>query len=296
MTSIIIVSYNTADYTKACVDSVRRYTRDVPYELIVVDNGSSDGSAEWLVGQEDVLCVLNHQNLGFPKGCNQGMALASGDELLLLNSDTLVTERWLPNLLAVLYSHESIGAVGPVSNNCSNFQQIEVSYQTIEEMQAFASNYNVSNPDKWHSWLWLVGFCLLMRRPVYKQLGGLDENFTPGNYEDDDYALRMRQAGWDLLLCEDTFIHHFGGQSFTKHDDPLQQEEKQKRFHELLARNADYLCDKYGMPHMDYKFMHGIPEEMAESLPQGASVFLLDCRLGFLLPVRPGRFQYIRLR
>ena len=77
-TSIVILSYNTLELTKTCIESIRAYTRDVPYEIIIVDNGSTDGSVKWLKRQKDLRCIFNEQNEGFPKGCNQGLAIACG--------------------------------------------------------------------------------------------------------------------------------------------------------------------------------------------------------------------------
>ena len=90
-TSIIILSYNTLDLLQLCIKSIREYTEEGTYEIVVVENGSKDGSAEWLKKQDDIKGVYNEENQGFPKGCNQGLEIATGTELLLLNSDTVVT-------------------------------------------------------------------------------------------------------------------------------------------------------------------------------------------------------------
>ena len=81
LTSIVILSWNTLDFTRECIESIRRFTKEGTYEIIVVDNASEDGSREWLREQTDVRLVENTKNEGFPKGCNQGMALALGTEI-----------------------------------------------------------------------------------------------------------------------------------------------------------------------------------------------------------------------
>ena len=208
LTSIIILSYNTLELTKMCLESIRAHTPE-HYELILVDNASTDGSLEYLREQQDVRLIENKENMGFPKGCNQGLAIAEGDSLLLLNSDTVVTENWLANLKTALYSSEKVGAVSCLANYVSNGQQIPVPYgQDMEAMQEFARGLNHSTPAKWEKRPHLVGFCYLFRRELYEAIGGLDERFTPGNFEDNDYSLRIMQQGYDLLLCKDTFIHH----------------------------------------------------------------------------------------
>ena len=137
-TSIIILTYNKLEYTKQCIESIREFTEKDSYELIVIDNNSTDETPKWLEEQEDIIAILNEDNKGFPKGCNQGMEIATGDNILLLNNDTVVTKNWLENLTTALYSDESVGAVGPVTNNCSNFQNIAVNYNNLEEMKVFA--------------------------------------------------------------------------------------------------------------------------------------------------------------
>ncbi|MEC0171901.1 glycosyltransferase [Paenibacillus graminis] len=236
-TSIIILTYNKLEYTVQCIESIRKYTKNESYEIIVVDNNSEDGTVKWLQEQNDIITILNKENLGFPGGCNAGIKLASGSEILLLNNDTIVTRNWLSNMLKALYSEESIGAVGCTTNNCSYRQQIPVSYSSIESMHDFAKEHNHSNAKFWNERLKLVGFCMLIKKKVVEEIGLLDERFFPGNYEDDDYSLRIRKAGYKLLLCKDTFIHHFGSVSFS--DDI-------NKFQDLMSSNAKKYEKKWG--------------------------------------------------
>lgn len=236
LTSIIILAYNQLVYTQMCIESIRKHTNEHEYEIIVIDNGSTDGTREWLNRQVDIQAIYNATNAGFPKGCNQGIAISRGD-ILLLNNDVIVTANWLEHLKAALYSDPTVGAVGPVTNNCSNYQAIPVSYNSLEEMQAFARNYNKSDPDRWEERLKLVGYCMFIKREVVAELGDLDERFTPGNYEDDDYSYRILLAGYKLLQCNDTFIHHFGSVSF---------KENRPKFSELLEINKRKFQEKWG--------------------------------------------------
>lgn len=254
-TSIIILNYNTIDYIQACVESIRAFTEAGRYEIIVVDNGSRDGSVEWLREQPDLKCIFNRENAGFPKGCNQGMAIATGTEIMLLNSDVIVTPRWHEQMIRVLYSGDDIGAVSCMANECSNFQTIPVPYKIldIEELLAFAERYNHSNPARWTLHFTLVGFCLMFRRHIYEEIGELDEMFTPGNYEDDDYCFRIMKAGYRLILCRDTFIHHYGSGTFVKKRTPEEEEEHRRRLTALLDRNFKYFQDKWKVRDRYYK-------------------------------------------
>ena len=90
-TSIIILTHNKLEYTQLCINSIRDFTEVGSYEIIIVDNNSTDGTVEWLSKQPDILSIFNSENLGFPKGCNQGIEASTGDNILLLNNDTIAT-------------------------------------------------------------------------------------------------------------------------------------------------------------------------------------------------------------
>lgn len=248
LTSIVILNKDLLAYTKQLIESIRQYTEKGSYEIIVVDNGSQDGSVEWLQQQDDVRLIANAENAGFPKGCNQGMEIAKGQEIMLLNNDTVVTTNWLANLRQALYSEPCIGAVGPVTNYCANLQKIEIPYPNennpaaMEAMQRFAAAYNKSDPHKWHKWMMLIGFCMLFKREVYEQIGGLDEAYSPGNFEDDDYSIRIRKAGYEILLCKDTFIHHFGSRTFAQCEG-----KEESKYNDYLVRNRAYFCQKWNL-------------------------------------------------
>ena len=214
-TSIVILTYNQLGYTKICIDSIRLYTMP-DYEIIVVDNASTDGTVEWLKEQKDITVIFNDANKGFPAGCNQGILKSKGDIIVLLNNDTIVTPRWLDNLLACLKSSDKIGAAGPATNFQSYYQTVSVDYThfNLKGIIAFADKFNHSNQALWKERLKLTGFCLAVKREVIDKIGMLDEMFSPGYAEDDDYGFRIIQAGYKNVFCGDTFIHHFGNISF----------------------------------------------------------------------------------
>ncbi|MFC0212897.1 glycosyltransferase [Paenibacillus chartarius] len=236
ITSIVIATFNKLEYTQQCIESIRRYTEYGTYEIIVVDNNSQDGTRAWLAQQNDIRTIYNDRNFGFPKACNQGIEIAKGD-ILLLNNDTVVTTNWLVNMRTALYSSENIGAVGTVTNNCSYYQAIAVNYSTIDEMQKFAAEFNHSDPRKWEERLKLIGYNMLIKASVVKEIGLLDELFSPGNFEDDDYGVRIRLAGYKLILCKDTFIHHIGSASWR---------EDMGKFNALLVENQQKFITKWG--------------------------------------------------
>lgn len=267
MTSIIILTYNNLDYTIQCIDSIRKYTETKCYELIIVDNKSIDGTIDWLHSHQNITVIFNNENLGFPKACNQGIEASNGDKILLLNNDTIVTENWLDNLVKCLESSEEIGAVGPVTNSSPYYQSIPVSYGTVDEMAEFAAAFNKSNPLLWEERQKLIGFCLLVKREVLDEVGVLDERYFPGNFEDDDLCCRIIKSGRKLMLCGDTFIHHYGGASFKKGGD----------LNSLVARNEEKFRGQWGFTsreHMDIHkeltaLIHREPEERFRLLEIG---------------------------
>lgn len=276
-TSIIILSYNNYTIIKDCIESVRRFTEAGSYEIIVVDNASKDTSVGWLKRQKGIKLIANKENKGFPAGCNQGIAVAEpGNDILLLNSDIVVTPNWLRNLRIALYSAENIGAVSCVTNRCPNFQQIQVNYRNYDELIAFAEKFNYSNSAAWELRPRLIGFCYLIKNQAYRQVGLLDEKFSPGNFEDDDYSLRLIMAGYRLLLCGDTFIHHYGSASFTKHHTPEEERERVKAFNELLAINQKKFIEKWQVTE-NYGCLHNVVFDVDLSKVSEVRIFVAGC-------------------
>jgi GT2 family glycosyltransferase len=218
--SVIVPTCNALDYTRLCVESLLTNT-DVRHELIFVDNGSTDGTPEYLQGlardHKRVRVILNGDNLGFARGCNLGLAAAHGRHLVLLNSDTVVTGDWLERLLKVAEANPRAGLVGPVTNNISGLQKLEsVGYdeESLAGLGEFAAAEASRHDGEIERTLRLTGMCLLIKRELLARIGGLDEIFGLGNYEDNDYCLRAHLAGYECLVARGAFIHHFGSRSF----------------------------------------------------------------------------------
>ncbi|HNR32156.1 MAG TPA: glycosyltransferase [Candidatus Hydrogenedentes bacterium] len=211
--SIIIPAFNQLEYCRQCVHSVLLNT-DLSYKLVLVDNGSTDGVSEFFDGVPGATVVHTGRNLGFAAGVNRGLEHAEG-HALLLNSDTLVSRGWLGRLERALRSADDIGMVGPRSNLVSGSQQIDgLEFTSMGEIDAFAAARAESHAGQVRDVARLVGFCLLIRDKVLAQVGGLDESYGIGNYEDDDYCVLVLRAGWRLCVAEDAFVFHYGGRTF----------------------------------------------------------------------------------
>ncbi|MCI0461984.1 MAG: glycosyltransferase family 2 protein, partial [Gemmataceae bacterium] len=220
LVSIILLCCDQVDYTRVCLESVWRHTPP-PYELILVDNGSRDDTPAVLAeaqrrpGPARVEVLRNGSNVGFAKGCNQALAQAHGHYLVFLNNDTLVTAGWLERLQAwVQHDWPTVGLVGPMSNYAPPPQQVEVSYTDWLGLDAFATQRRQHYAAKAIQVPRLSGFCLLARRDLLERIGGFDERYGLGGFEDDDLGWRAQDAGFRLLLALDVFVHHFGSRTF----------------------------------------------------------------------------------
>jgi GT2 family glycosyltransferase len=236
-TSIVIVTYNQLDYTQRCLDSIRKHTHE-EFELIVVDNGSKDSTIDYLKKQTDVISVFNDANYGFAKGCNIGVEQSTGENVLFLNNDTVVTENWLTTMLRVLYSNDNIGMVGPVSNYCSGSQQIPVAYHALHELDEFVKEHSSKYKGQSYSHPRLVGFCLLVKKKLLDEIGVFDEQFGVGTYEDDDLCLRAIKKGYDLKIVLDSFVHHEGHITFSN--------SPELNMNKLMKENSKKAKEKWG--------------------------------------------------
>ncbi len=240
--SIIIVSWNVRDLLRQCLSSAFEargpMAADIPpaasveprTEVIVVDNASTDGSPDMVRAEfPHVRLVANGENRGFTAANNQGLALSQGRMLLLLNPDTEVVGDALATMVRYMDAHPEVGALGPQlrypdgslqpsRRRFPTFATALVESTVIQEWWAdnriLRRYYMADTPDDAIQPVdWLVGACLLVRRPVYEQVGGLDEGFFMYS-EEMDWCRRFKAAGWQVVyLPTATIIHHEGRSS-----------------------------------------------------------------------------------
>ena len=209
--SVIILTHDNLAFSRICLSSVLENTEYPNYELIVVDNASSDGTVEELQNIASVVpnikVILNDSNRGFGPGNNQGLAAATGDIMVLVNNDTIVPRGWLTRLGRHL-EDPHLGIVGPATNRTCNEAQIDIPYQTFGEFQAVARALAVQHDGERYPIRMPMMFCAAFRRATYERLGPLDERFEVGLFEDEDYALRAKAEGFQVAWTPEVFVHH----------------------------------------------------------------------------------------
>lgn len=245
--SLIVVTYNNLELTKNCLYSIEKNTYYPNYEVIVVDNCSTDGTPEYLsdniAKKDNFKVILNKDNLGFAAGNNEGIKVADGEIIVLINNDTFVSPNWLSVLVKTLKNNKDLGLVCPVTNNIGNEAKINISYDDFFDMENKARNYTLDNFDVIYPVDNVAFFCVAIKREVINEAGLICTDYGLGFFEDDDYCARARKFGWKLAVVDGSFVHHHLSASFSKL--------KSDKHQELMKRNQEIYEKKWGrwIPH-----------------------------------------------
>lgn len=306
--SIVILSYNNAELTRECLGAVRHYHDLKDTQIVVTDNASADGIAQWLRTQDGITLIENGDNVGFPDGCNIGvLACNPENDVMLLNNDAILTPNALFWLRMGLYADRNVGAVGPVSNNAVS--------QTVCRMQngiadrAISMEPEAEKAEDWHQPLleWtrdaaayhlplmhpyedrcrLTGFAVLIRREtvnhvLMEQGLLLDPRFAPAYFEDDDLGMRIAQAGYRQLLCHNSVVWHAGGKGFDR-----TPAEAPSGISPVMQRSREKFCEKWGFDIWAYELPEEeIIEKIETEYPDHQMplrVLQIDCGMGTTL-------------
>lgn len=223
--SIIIPVWNKLELTAQCLTALSAVTTEPSYEVIVVDNGSTDGTAEYLSTLSgDVQIIRNQENLGFAKACNQGARAARGQYLVFLNNDTIPLKGWLKALVSEVDGYPEVGIVGSkLLYQDGTIQHAGVALSRVDGLpyhiyMGFAGDTPAANQRR--ECQVVTGACLLIRRSVFRQLGGFDEGFLNG-FEDVDLCLKAGARGQRVVYQPRSVLYHLESQTPGRklHDD-----------------------------------------------------------------------------
>ncbi len=219
LVSVVIPLHGGAEDLRHCLDSLAKCT-DLIHETIVVDNASPDDAADAANayaasgGAPPIRVIRMGRNAGFAAACNRGLAESNGDTVLFLNSDTVAPRAGLVRLVEALLSARDVAATGPLTNFAVG-QNVAPNITSLDTLELFAQDLAGRACDDVETDM-LSGFCIAARRSVLGAIGGFDERFGLGTFEDNDLSYRMRRAGHRLLIATRAYVHHHGGRTLRR--------------------------------------------------------------------------------
>ncbi|MSR75871.1 MAG: glycosyltransferase [Planctomycetes bacterium] len=212
LTSVVIPNLNGFPHLKEALSSLRKHTTG-PFETIIVDNGSTDGSLQWLRQQKDIRLMEMGRNVGAPAARNRALENIRGETVLFCDNDVIFTPNWREILLAHLGAWKDVGIVGPMSDYVSGGQKSNLLPGKQTTLDAFSTSFHTARKGEHAYTSRLILFFMLCRREVINQIGGIDERYGRWGFEDDDYCIRARRAGWQLRIAKDCFVRHLGSRT-----------------------------------------------------------------------------------
>jgi|GEM_PF-816188 len=302
---VVVPVYNALEDVQRCLQSIALHTDGYALRVVVVNDGSNDETTAWLrdyvsTNAQCFELVENSQNAGYTKAANSGLRRTSAPFVVLLNSDTIVTNGWLKGLIRCLESAARIGIAGPLSNAAS-WQNVPNLYDEAGQFAVNRLPNNMTADDmaatvravsarSYPRVPFVNGFCFAMKRELLAKLGQMDEiNFPKGYGEENDFSLRAAAAGYELAIADDVYVFHAKSKSFG-HD--------QRRI--LSAEGAHALERLHGKQHIDalvkqLKEHSGLNQVrmlvnrgIAQPVPALGSEDVISTRVLFLLPVKGG--------
>lgn len=272
--SVIIPVYNVLERTKLCIDNLEICLGCRDYEIIVVDNASTDGTAEYLAGKKNITTITNREPESVSAAFNKAYKIATGDTILFMHNDTVLPPRSIDLLEQVLYSDEQLGAVGPTTfgyrfwphkppEQIERYSDIAGMCNSFEKAQKLQFNLRPT--------FVLENFCTLFKREAIDDVGEWDEGFLLRYFEDVDYSYRMQLKGWKLAIVPNVFVHHFQVETFTGNH--IDHEGAWKLFSEHFKEKWEF----------SFEYSFGVRDELIEYIDlrkENLAVLDIGCALG----------------
>ncbi len=206
---IIIVVLNQLEYTRGCVESIIKHT-NYPYKILIVDNGSNKETIDYLrylQRQNAAEVIFNKKNLGWVEAVNQGMFYDDSSYVCVMNNDTLVYPGWLSEMVDISRKDKTIGIVNPLWGLPKKFKGSRNDYY---------DRVVTKHKGEFIAIDWARGFCFLVKRGVINKIGGLDEVFSPGCYDDWDYSVRAWESGFRCVRAKGAFVYHYKNVTYSE--------------------------------------------------------------------------------
>lgn len=240
---IMIPVWNQMSVTRDCLESIKKNTSG-SFGIIIIDNASDVETREYLENIKNdlpVKLIRNEKNLGFVKAVNQGIAISAAPYLCVLNNDTLVTKDWLNIMLDIMKSRDDIGIVNPSSNNLgqkpNQGEPVELYAERLKGQREEFVELGAA-----------VGFCMLIKRKVIERIGGFDEIYGMGNFEDTDFSRRAIKEGYRCVRSCGAYVYHRENASFNKvktFDDDFRRNKEIYEFRWGRPKRIAYILDRY---------------------------------------------------
>ncbi len=239
---VVVPIYNAFEVLQKCLSSLERYQSNIN-QIVLINDASTDERIEQLIneiGKENGWKIIHqNKNLGFVKTANKGLKY-SDNHTILLNSDTIVTKYWIDAFKQALKLNPTLGTATPWSNNAEicSFPKFLMNHPLPTSIDEMAKVLYKKHQSKYPILPTAVGFCMLVSQKAKQLVGFFDEqHFGHGYGEENDYSLRVEQAGLKNILCDNAYVAHVGNQSFADMDIKPSEETMQR----LLAKHPDYL-------------------------------------------------------
>ena len=244
--TVVLLTFNEWEVTELCLRSLAFAQKQNPQlcvEYLVVDNDSKDGTPDRIAKIPGVRLIRNKKNVGFAAGNNVGLQAARGRDVVILNNDTIVAPDWLVRMAEHARTVPDAGIIGPSTNTETGQSIIGAWYNSVGELFAFNRELGSKQRGMWDTVNKISGLCMYIPRRTLDTVGLLDQGYGIGYFEDDDYCLRVQEAGLRLVWAKDTYVHHFGSMSF---------EGNSLRRDKFLEKGMSHFVFKWGKRALDH--------------------------------------------
>lgn len=228
---IIIPVFNQRKYTEGCIESIKKNTAS-DYRIIIIDDKSNDPEMLSYLGElkdDNIRIVRNEKNLGWVGSVNRGIKESNAEYVCVMNNDTIVADGWLDEMIRIAQREADIGLVNP---EWEKPERVSIA-DYARSLKKYSGEFIETD--------WVRGFCFLVKREVVNRIGGLDEAYSPGYYDDCDYSVRALRAGFRPVLARASYVYHYRNRT---HESVL----KKEGMDSLLAKHKELFCQRWGRP------------------------------------------------